>query len=81
MKVVLTYQAAFAIADAPSAVRKAFYKQLALLERNLRHPLLHAKKYAESRDLWQARVNKDWRFYFTIEVDIYYIRDVMPHPN
>jgi plasmid maintenance system killer protein len=52
-----------------------------LLSRNLQHPSLHAKKYDESQDLWQARVNDDWRFYFTIEDDAYVIRDIIPHPK
>jgi plasmid maintenance system killer protein len=81
MKVVLSDPAAIAIADAPLAVRKAFYKQLAFLEQDLRHPSLRAKKYDESKDRWQARVNKDWRFYFTIEGDTYHIQDVIPHPK
>ncbi len=81
MKVVVTGPAAFAIADAPPAVRKAFYKQLAFLEHDLRHPSLRAKKYDESRDRWQARLNQDWRFYFTIAGDTYYIQDVTPHPK
>jgi len=34
-----------AIADAPVPVRRAFYKQLALLEFDMRHPSLQAKKY------------------------------------
>ena len=40
------------------------------LEQNLRHPSLRAKKYDESRGLWQARVSKDWRFYFLIQDDV-----------
>ncbi len=32
-------------------------------------PGLHSKKYDEARDIWQARVTRDWRFYFTIEGD------------
>ena len=32
---------------------------------DIRYPSLHAKKYDESGDLWQARVIRDWRFYFT----------------
>ena len=40
-----------------------------------------AKKYDESQDLWQARVNKDWRFYFQIREDVYYIVDIIPHPK
>lgn len=81
MKIVLSDRAAVAIADAPSPVRKAFSKQLAFLERDLHHPSLHAKKYDEARDLWQARVNRDWRFYFKIDGDMYVVRDVVPHPK
>ncbi len=62
-------------------LRKAVYKQVKLLEQNLRHPSLRAKKYDESRNIWQARVNKDWRFYFLIRDDVYYIIDVIPHPK
>ena len=59
------------------AVRKALFKQVKLLEQNLRHPSLHAKKYDESQDLWQARVN----FYFLVRGNVYYIVDITPHPK
>jgi len=62
-------------------VQKACDKQLELLIQNPRHPSLRAKKYDESRDIWQARVNRDWRFYFAIEDDTYYLIDVMSHPK
>jgi mRNA interferase RelE/StbE len=65
----------------PQAVRKAFAKQARLLEHNLRHPSLRAKKYDEATNLWQARINKDWRFYFTIEGDTYILRNIIPHPK
>ena len=52
-----------------------------LLEQNLRYLSLRAKKYDESRNIWQARVNKDWRFYFVIRDDVYYIIDILPHPE
>jgi mRNA-degrading endonuclease RelE of RelBE toxin-antitoxin system len=65
----------------PPHVRKAFFKQVKFLEQNLRHPSLQAKKYDESQGLWQARVNKDWRFYFLIRDDIYYIVNIIPHPK
>ena len=67
--------------SAPSPVRKAFDKQREFLEKNLRHPSLHAKKYDESRGLWQARVTKGWRFYFTIEGDTYNLHEIKPHPK
>lgn len=67
--------------DAPPAVRKAFFKPVKFLEINLHHPSLRCKKYDESQDLWQARVNKGWRFYFQIRGDIYYLVDIIPHPK
>jgi hypothetical protein len=51
------------------------------LVENLRHPSLRVKKYDESRDLWQARVTRSWRFYFLIQDDTYIITDIIPHPK
>jgi mRNA interferase RelE/StbE len=48
---------------------------------NLSHPSLRAKKYDEAKDIWQARVNKDWRFYFKMQDDTCFITDVIPHPK
>ena len=81
MRVVYSDHALLAIADAPLSVRKAFHKQVSFLEHDLRHPSLQAKKYDESNDIWQARVNQDWRFYFMIEADTYRILKVIPHPK
>jgi hypothetical protein len=53
----------------------------AALVRSLPHPSLRAKKYDEARDIWQARVNLDWRFYFTIEGDAFHLHDIMRHPK
>ena len=81
MRVVYSDRTLLAIADAPAPVRKAFHKQVTFLEHDLRHPSLQAKKYDESNDIWQARVNKDWRFYFKIEGDTYRIVKIVPHPK
>lgn len=66
---------------APAPIQRAFDKQAAFLSQNLRHPSLKAKKYDEAQDIWQARVNDDWRFYFRIEGDTYYLINVIPHPK
>jgi len=66
---------------APPDVRKAFFKQLRFLEQNLHHPSLRAKKYDEANDIWQARVNDGWRFYFKIINDTYLILKVIRHPK
>ena len=68
-------------AKAPQQVQRAFDKQSLLLIQNLHHPSLRAKKYNESLGLWQARVNKDWRFYFLIQHDEYLIVNIIPHPK
>jgi plasmid maintenance system killer protein len=70
-----------ALANAPAAVRRAFFKQLAFLLADMRHPSLRVKKYGAADDLWQARVNQEWRFYFLIVDDTYFITNVIPHPK
>lgn len=81
MNIDYSRRARKSLKDAPDQVRKAFFKQVKFLEQNLRHPSLRAKKYDESQDLWQARVNQDCRFYFLIQDDVYYIVDIIPHPK
>lgn len=66
---------------APPAIQRAFDKQSLLLLQDLRHPSLRAKKYDEEADKWQARVTRDWRFYFLIRGDVYYLVDIIPHPK
>jgi len=66
---------------APQAVQDAFDKQVRLLLGDLHHPSLRAKKYQGADDLWQGRVNRDWRFYFTISGDRYTIVTIIRHPK
>ena len=66
---------------APKAIQRAFDKQMLLLLEDLHHPSLRAKKYDEGNSLWQARVNRDWRFYFVIEDDTYIVTSIIPHPK
>jgi mRNA interferase RelE/StbE len=81
MKVEYTESARKSLNSLPGPILKALFKQVRFLEEDLHHPSLRAKKYDESRDLWQARVNKDWRFYFKIQGDVYYIVNIIPHPK
>jgi hypothetical protein len=62
-------------------VQNAFYKQLRFLVQDLKHPSLRAKKYDEAKDIWQARVNRAWRFYFKIDGNTCLITNVIPHPK
>lgn len=65
----------------PEHIREKFYKQVEFLCGNIRHPSLHAKKYDESNGIWQARVDKNIRFYFVIENDTYILLDITYHPK
>lgn len=65
----------------PAPVRKALYKQAGFLLHDLHHPSLRAKKYGGADGVWQARVNRDWRFYFRIIGDRYVVEAVVPHPK
>ncbi len=56
-------------------------KQFSFLLRDISHPSLRAKKYDETRDIWQARITKRRRFYFKIRGDEYYILSITPHPK
>ncbi len=66
---------------APVQIQKAFDKQVRLLADNLLHQSLRAKKFSESLDIWQARVNRDWRFYFAVRNDTYLIVRIVRHPK
>ena len=68
-----------AYAKTPPAIKRALLKQVAFLLDDLQHPSLRAKKYDAER--WQARVSRDWRFYFRIEGDTYILLDLIPHPK
>ena len=79
MNVLFTARFQRSYTQAPASIKRAFDKQLAFLLENLRHPSLRAKKYDNER--WQARITRDWRFYFRIEGDTYILLDMMAHPK
>ncbi len=81
MKLVLSARFDRSLLGAPLTVRRAFWKQADYLLDNLRHPSLHAKKYDESRRIWQARVTRSWRFCFRIVGDEYQLIDITAHPK
>jgi mRNA interferase RelE/StbE len=81
MKVRLARRATRDFDSLAPALQSRVKKRLDLLRVNLRHPSLRAKKYDERRDIWQGRVNRDYRFYFMIEGDTYRILSITPHPK
>ena len=62
-------------------IQKKFDKQLTYLLKNFRHPSLKCKKYDEKRGIWQARIDRCYRFYFLIKGDTYILLGVRSHPK
>ncbi|MBU1046804.1 hypothetical protein KKH36_03435 [Patescibacteria group bacterium] len=56
-------------------------KQIDFLLENYRHSSLNSKKYDKSIGLWQARIDKFYRFYFLIQEDKYIIVSIKKHPK
>ncbi len=65
----------------PQEIRQKFKKQAHFLLKYLRHPSLRAKKYDEKRNIWQARINRNYRFYFLIKGNSYILLEVKSHPK
>lgn len=80
-KFILSERALRDYAALSKVVQKRVNKQFVLLLRDLRHPSLRAKKYDETKDIWQARVNKEYRFYFQIREDVFYVLTIIKHPK
>ena len=62
-------------------VRGAFYKQVHFLKQDIRHPSLRAKKYGGVENIWQARVNRNVRFYFLVKGDTYILLNIKKHKD
>ncbi|TRZ51126.1 hypothetical protein D4R99_04800 [bacterium] len=62
-------------------IQKLVDKQVSFLLKDIQYPSLHAKKYDESKNRWQARVNQEYRFYFQIDGDVYVIVAIIKHPK
>jgi mRNA interferase RelE/StbE len=81
MNIRLTPRAKRDYVDLTPRLQRAVKKQFDFLAQSIRHPSLRAKKYDETNDVWQARINDDYRFYFHIAGDEYRILRIIPHPK
>ena len=63
----------------PQDVQKAFGKQLGLLFQNSAHSSLDLKLYDKAQGIWQARVTREYRFYFTAKGDLSSLQEIKAH--
>ena len=80
MKVKLTDTAIKQYNALPVHVQKKVRKQFTYLLQDFRHPSLNVKKY-KGDTVWQARVDKSWRFYFFIVEPDYVVVSIISHPK
>lgn len=64
----------------PTKIQKKFDKQLKYLLKDIRYSSLYSKKYDQERGIWQARVDRNYRFYFLIKKDTYFLLGIKVHP-
>lgn len=81
MKTVFTEPFLNNFAELSETTKRKFRKQLGFLLQDIRYPSLHAKKYDEKQGVWQARVDDNFRFYFQIKKDTYFILNIIKHPK
>ena len=81
MKILFTDRFLRRFKKLPAETKRKLEKQITFLLKDLHHPSLRAKKYDEARDVWQARVNGFYRFYFRIEGNAYVIINIVKHPK
>lgn len=65
--------------DLPQRIQKQADKQLGLLLQNLLHPSLRVKKIKGVKNIWEARVARDYRFSFKIRGGTYILRRIGKH--
>lgn len=63
----------------PPEAKRKLEKQITFLLRDMMHPSLRCKKREELGDVWQARVDGSYRFFFRIIGDTYFILNVTKH--
>ena len=63
----------------PEAIKNKFLKQIALLEKDIRHPSIHLKKMQGHTDIWEARVDNQYRFTFNWQSGVIVLRVIGKH--
>ena len=78
MRIVLTRPAEKQFKKLHPVIKKKFIKQIAFLEVNPKHASLEIKKMVHS-SLYEARIDRQYRFRFAWETDRILITSIGPH--
>lgn len=63
----------------PTKIQQKFQKQLRLLSRDLRHPSAQTKKMQNTVDIWEGRIDYQYRFTFKLIDETIILRAIGTH--
>ena len=63
----------------PADLQKRFDQKLNLFLENPRHPSLHVHRYHARDDVWEAYINRKYRFTFSVTPVSITFRNIGPH--
>lgn len=79
MKVAFTDSFSQDFSRLPAVIQKKADRRLKFLTQNLLYPSLRAKKIQGFSDIWEARLDRFYRFTFKIIADTVFLRRVGTH--
>jgi len=65
--------------ELPQEVKLITQKKLEFFANDFRHPSLRVKRMEGLNNIWEGRINDDYRFTFQIDGDIYVLRRIGSH--
>lgn len=63
----------------PAKVQTKFQKQIKLLIQDIRHPSVQAKKMQNTADIWEGRIDYQYRFTFKLIDETIMLRAIGTH--
>ena len=63
----------------PEAIKKKLKRQLLLLAQNTRHPSLRARKMVNRKNVWEARIDRQYRLTFRMDGDTIILTAIGTH--
>ena len=62
-------------------IQRKFGKQINYLIKDAAHPSLRVKKYSQAEQIWQARIDNNFRFYFLMKKNVCVLLEIKAHPK
>lgn len=81
MKFLFTKRFKAAYKKLTAGIKNKFSKQIELMQSDFLHPSLHTKKIQGASNIWEARIDYQYRFTFNKEGDTIILRNIGNHDD